>query len=521
MEFRSLADVPRRQAVERGESVAFQFGSRRTTFAELDRVSNRVSHALSSAGVSPGDRVGYLGKNSDVFFFVFFGCAKVGAVLTPINWRLAAPEVCFILKDARCQILFVGQEFATLAEAIGAECPSLSLFVGADEAAPGVPSFDDWLGEHVDADAGRSAARDDVVLQLYTSGTTGLPKGAELTHRNLLFATGLSRTEAFGRWRDDDICVLPLPLFHAGGVVFGLNAPCTGAMEILVREAQPGPIIEAVRASPRPITRLGVVPAVFAPLIEHPNFRASDFAALRTLTYGGAPIAPDLVSRLISIFGPVLLQLFGMTETATIGTILTPADHDPDKPERLLSCGRAAPGVEVKVVSPDESEAVAGRSGEILIRCDAVMAGYWNRANETKAALVDGWYRTGDVGYCDEDGFFYIQDRLKDMIVSGGENVYSAEVENALLRHTAVATCAVIGIPSARWGEQVHAVVVLRPGAEASDKQLRDHCHAYIAAYKCPVSIEFCGALPVTATGKLMKHALREPYWSGWKRNVS
>jgi acyl-CoA synthetase (AMP-forming)/AMP-acid ligase II len=521
MDFQSLADIPRRHAATSPSRIALQYESRRTTYAQWDLISNRVANALEGAGVPTGARVGYLGKNSDVFFHALFGCAKFGAVLVPINWRLALPEICFILKDADCRLLFIGPEFRSFIDAVRRECPSLQTIVGTEDSVAGVPSFHKWIAGQSELDQRRPIAGDDVVLQLYTSGTTGLPKGAQLTHRNLLFSTKLSQTALLGSWREDDICVLPLPLFHAGGVVFGLNTPCAGGTVIVVREAQPTLIIEAFRSAPSLVTRLGLVPAVIKAVLDHCDFPTINFSGLRTLTYGGSPITLGVLQRAIEAVGPVLLQLFGMTETATVGTALLPSDHDPQNMARLTSCGRPLPGVDIRVVDSSGKPAETGKSGEVRIRCDAVMAGYWNRPEATSTALEGGWYHTGDVGYFDADGYLYIQDRLKDMIISGGENVYPAEVERALIEHPAVADVAIFGVPDAKWGEAVKAAIVLRAGQNLSQDELIAFAHTRLGAFKCPKSVDFIAELPRNASGKVLKRVLREPYWAGISRNVS
>ncbi len=520
MEFASLADIPRRFAAKAPDRIAIQYESRVTTWAEWNRQSNRIARALEAAGAGPGPRVAYLGKNTDRHLHLIFGCAKIGAVLTPINWRLATPEIGFIVEDAQCKILFIGPEFVSLLDAIRNDCPSLRVFVGIEEASRDLISLEDWLEGSSDSDPMRPIAVDDVVLQLYTSGTTGLPKGAQLTHRNLLFSSGLSRTNELRVWREDDICVLPMPFFHAAGIAFGLCAPAAGGMAIVVREANPAPIIAAVKASPGPVTRIGLVPAVIRMLLESPEFSSKDFASLRTLTYGGSPVSPMLMKRAVHAFGPVMVQLFGMTETATVGTALLPADHDPNNSKLLTSCGRALPGVEVVVTRPDGSPAAVDESGEVVIRCDAVMAGYWKRPNDNAAALKNGWYHTGDIGYLDADGYLYIHDRLKDMIISGGENVYPAEVERVLIEHPAVADVGVFGVPDDKWGEAVKAAVVLKPGNSLTAETLLAFARERLGGYKCPKSVDFVESLPRNPSGKILKRLLREPYWKGMERNV-
>jgi acyl-CoA synthetase (AMP-forming)/AMP-acid ligase II len=520
----TLADLPALHAARAPDGIALQFERRTTTWSQWERQANRIAHALLARGWAAGRRIGYLGKNSDRFFHVFFGAAKARMVTVPVNWRLTAPEIAFILDDAECPILFVGADYLPLLPALREACGRLGEVVCVDGPADGAVALDDWLARHDHDDApppGQPAREDDVVLQLYTSGTTGLPKGAQLTHRGLLFAAALGGTETLGRWREDDVSVLPLPLFHAGGLVYGLNGPYAGCTTVVVREANPALILAACREAPAPVTRLGVVPAVLQMLLNHPEFAPSELRSLRTLTYGGAPVPPAVLRQAVDALGPVLVQLFGMTETCTIGTALLPADHDPAAhPERLASCGRPLPGVELRVVDAQGGSAASGQSGEILIRCPAVMAGYWHRDEASAAALKDGWYHSGDVGYLDADGYLYIRDRLKDMIVSGGENVYPAEVERALAEHPAVADVAVFGVPDPRWGEAVKAAVVLRPGRQADADELIAFARGRIAGYKCPKSVDFMDGLPRNATGKLLKRVLREPYWNGQSRNV-
>ena len=517
----TLADIPRHHAAHAGARIALHFEHRTANWAQFNERCARVANGLEAAGLMAGARVAWLGKNSDRFFDVFFGAAKARMVMVPVNWRLAAEEIAFILDDAKCGALFVGSEHVGLVEQIRAACPSLVLVIAADEPCPGLMDFDLWSEAQSTSEPTAQAQSDDVVLQLYTSGTTGLPKGAQLTNANLIFSTRLAGSEALGRWREDDVNVLPLPLFHAGGIAYGLNGPYWGGATVVAREASPQHILQAMKASPLPVTRLGVVPAVMQMLLDFPDFDPAPFKQLRTLTYGGSPIPPAVVQRAEQAFGPVLLQLFGMTETATVGTGLLPSDHSGGDMARLSSCGRPLPGVEVRTVRADGSLAEPRESGEIQIRCGAVMLGYWNRPQANAEVLQEGWYCTGDVGYFDEGGYLTIQDRIKDMVISGGENIYPAEVERVLAGHPAVADVAVIGVPDAQWGEAVKAVVVLRPGAEPDEAMLIAHARRSLAGYKCPKTIDFAEQLPRNATGKLLKRVLREPYWQGQVRAVA
>lgn len=517
----TLADIPRTHASSSPQRIALQFEGRVTTYRAWNERCNQVAHALAAAGLAAGHRIAYLGKNSDRFFDLLFGASKIGVVLVPVNWRLAAREIAFIVGDAQCRILFVSEEYASLVDELRTAVPSLDEVVVLSGDAPGLKTMDGWLAGQPTHEPGHVVKAQDVALQLYTSGTTGLPKGAQLTHANLLFSTRLAGRDELGRWRGDDVSVLPLPLFHAGGIAYGLNGPCWGATTVVAREASPPVILQAVRDAPQPVTRLGVVPALLQMMLDHPGFDASALASLRTLTYGGSPISPAVARRAVQAFGPVLVQLFGMTETATVGTALLPADHASGDAAMLSTCGRVLPGVELRVVRADGSAAGTGEPGEVRIRCGAVMAGYWNRPEATAEALRDGWYCTGDVGTLDAAGYLTIQDRLKDMIISGGENVYPAEVERVLAEHPSVADVAVIGVPDEKWGEAVKAVVVPRAGATPDPQELLAFARTRLAGYKCPKSIDFAEQLPRNATGKLLKRVLREKYWAGQTRAVA
>ncbi|WP_024538763.1 long-chain-fatty-acid--CoA ligase [Comamonas badia] len=519
-EISTLAGILRTHAASRADGIALQFEDRSTTWRQWEQQCNRVAHALLDMGLAFEDRVGYLGKNSDRFFHAFFGASMVGMVMVPINWRLTVEEIAFILNDAECPILFLGEDYVHLAQALKQVCPKLRQIIGVAGAAAEVLALDDFVRNQPSTAPSHACAPDDVALQLYTSGTTGLPKGAQLTHRNLLSAASLAATELLGAWREDDVSVLPLPLFHAGGLVYGLNGPLTGGITRVVREPNPALIIAAMRQHPAPVTRLGVVPAVMQALLGHPEFDAADFRGLRTLTYGGSPISPTVVRRATDVFGPVLMQLFGMTETCTMGTALLPSDHDPGRPERLSSCGRPLPGFEIRIAGMDSPQAPPGQSGEILIRGPAVMKGYWHRPEASEQALQDGWYHSGDVGYLDADGYLHIQDRLKDMIVSGGENVYPAEVERVMADHPEVADVAVFGVPDPKWGEAVKAAVVLKADSSLTEEALIAFARGRLAGYKCPKTIDWVANIPRNATGKILKRVLRQPYWSDQSRNV-
>jgi acyl-CoA synthetase (AMP-forming)/AMP-acid ligase II len=464
--------------------------------------------------VRPGDRVAVLAKGSDDFFVLWFGALKARACLAPVNWRLAPPEIAFILKDAGARLLICGEVFAGMAAALVGDCPSIAQVVHFESGHADWPAFRDWISGHAADDPNLPATPDDDVIQLYTSGTTGLPKGVQITNANYaaLFA---SATEQWARFEAGDGVLVALPLFHVAGANMGVLGLLQGARCVIMREADPGAILALIQA--HGVRRVFLVPALINMVLQHPALEEADLTSLETVYYGASPISEAVLRQAQARFGASFTQLYGLTETLGAGTYLPPDAHHG---ERLRACGLASPGVDVRVMVEGRI-AETSEVGEIEIRSGAVMKGYWNRPEATTEAIdAAGWFRSGDAGYLDADGFLYIHDRVKDMIVTGGENVYPAEVENALFSHPDVADAAVIGVPDERWGEAVKAVVVLRAGAAADPAQLIAHCRSMIAGYKTPKSVDFVGVLPRNPSGKVLRRELRKPYWEGLGRLV-
>jgi long-chain acyl-CoA synthetase len=515
---RCFADIPRAYGATTPDRPALIYDGRVTTWRQWDEHSNRVANALAAALSGPQARFGYLAKNSDRFFELYMGAAKSGCVLVPVNWRLAPPEIALILDDAEVELMFVDREYHDVLRAMRGQLPRLRTMVCIDAGFEDCTDYEAWRDAFAPADPGRTSGDDDVVIQMYTSGTTGLPKGVQISNRNLIANLGQVDSGANGHWSANDIAIVPLPLFHAGGSTYGMYAPYAGGTIVLPREATPALILQAFRSYP--VTKLGIVPALLAAILDHPDCNDTDFSHFDTLTYGGSPIAVDLLERSLRRLRCGFLQMFGMTESTTVGTVLSPADHDPARPDRLTSCGRPSSNAELRIVDVDGRDLPAMQTGEILLRGGFITPGYWRRPEATAVAIRDGWYHSGDAGYLDADGYLHVRDRLKDMIISGGENVYPAEVESALSRHPAIADVAVIGVPDARWGEAVKAVVVLRHGAGIDAAEVIAFARTLIAGYKCPKSIDVVDALPRNPSGKLLKRVLREPYWKGVERRV-
>ena len=514
----TVAGVVRGHGETRGGHVAVRGGGSSLTWEELDRRSNRVAQALLAAGAARDDRVALLDRNGVDQVVILFAVLKIGAVYTPLNWRSATREVLELVEDAGSRIVFLGREFDAHRPALAASGDGPMLVPVGD---PGGAALREWAGGHPDRDPGLVSDPGDVVLQLYTSGTTGRSKGVMLTNANLQVLVDGARDV----WRVDATAVnaVTSPLFHIGGCGWAINGLAGGGTTVVFRELDPGGLVAGFREEG--VTHGFVVPALIGAMLEVPGTTRADFAALRSLYYGASPISESLLTRALDTFGPRLEQLYGMTETTGAITQLDAADHDPAGPRAhlLRSAGRPFPWVELRVVDPGSGdECPPGTVGEVWTRSGQNMLGYWQNPDATAATITpDGWLRTGDGGYLDAGGYLFLTDRIKDMIVSGAENVYPAEVENVLAAHPDIADVAVIGVPDERWGETVRAVVVLREGAEPDAAGIIAFTRERLAHYKCPAAVDFMDALPRNPTGKVLKRELRAPYWAGRSRGVN
>jgi len=514
---RHVADIPRVQARLRGAETALWFEGRATSFAALDARASQVANGLVAAGAQHQDRIGWLGKNMDVYYEIAFGCMKAGMAMCGVNNRLAPPEIEFILRDSRTSVLFVMADHYEVVAQVAGNCPDLRLIVAVDGDHPEWPSYESWRGSQSAVDPMRKVDPDEDIIQLYTSGTTGLPKGVQLTDANYMGFFSQAAELEWSSYGVGDAVMNAMPLFHVAGVNVGLLAAAQGAKTIVLREIDPATILRLIPE--HKIAHAFWVPAVILMLTQQPNVREVDFSSLKQVFYGASPIAEDLLREAVEIMGARFTQLYGLTETVGAGTFLPPEAHDP-RWGKLRSCGVPWPGAIVKCVDEEDNEVATGEVGEIVIQSDFVMKGYWNRPDATAEALRGGFFHTGDAGYFDKDGFLFIYDRVKDMIVSGGENVYPAEVENALFGHPDVADVAVIGIPSEKWGEEVKAIVVRKPGTDPAAEDIIAFARERIAAYKAPKTVDFADALPRNPSGKILRKDLRAPYWEGRERHV-
>ncbi|MCX7069630.1 MAG: long-chain-fatty-acid--CoA ligase [Gammaproteobacteria bacterium] len=507
-EIKTLGDIPRHYASQTPEKPALIDQTGATSWSALNERSNRIAHALLALGVTSGARVAFLGKNTARYFELLFGVNKAAAALLPLNWRLAVPEMAAIIEDADPIVLVADHEYAETARSIAKASRESCRTIILDNASPERSELDALMREAPATDPVIEINPWQTAILMYTSGTTGKPKGVQLSHQGTLFLRLCEHLETSFRYDADDVMLTVMPLFHAMGTSLSLQALYNGVPVAIYPMPEPGELLRLI-ARDRP-TVLPLVPTVIQMLLNHPEAANADFSSVRVVIYAGSGIAPHTLTRALNEIKCDFIQFYGATETACGITFLRPADHNVRNETRLKSCGSTLPLIEIKVADADGNEVPVGTVGEFLIRSPSLTTGYFRQPEVTAAAFKEGWYRSGDGGYRDAEGYLYIVDRVKDMIVSGGENVYSTEVEQAIHRLPGVQMCAAVGLPDPKWGERVVAVIVKDPTADISPDQVISHCRNLIAGYKIPKQVEFVESLPITSSGKVMKRALRE-----------
>lgn len=503
------------------DRIAVRFGNRQRTFREfIDRVA-RLGGALQKLGMQRGDRVAMLSMNSDLYLEYQMGVPWGGGVLNPCNIRWSPAEILYSLEDSGSAILLVDETFAPLVEQFRRDSGTLRevVFCG-DGAVPTDMHGYEALLAQVDPVPDTVRRGQDLAGIFYTGGTTGFPKGVMLSHTNIC-SSGLA-LRAEGLARPNGTYLHAAPMFHLGDMGLAMPHWIEGNTHSVIPAFNAEQVLDTIERDR--VTNLMLVPAMIQMLLDHPSMgKHRDLSSLQTVFYGASAITESLLVRaMTAIPNAEVVQGFGMTELSPLATLLPPWYHTEKgrMSGKLRSAGRASFYTEVLIVDAQGKEVPRGTVGEIIVRGPNVMQGYWNKPELTAAAVRDGWMHTGDGAYMDDDGFIFVVDRMKDMIISGGENVYSAEVENALAQHPAVAASAVIGIPSDQWGESVHAVVVRKPGADVSAADLIAHCKTRIAGYKCPRTLDFIETLPLSGAGKVLKTKLREPFWQGRDRSI-
>ncbi len=522
-EMATLGDIARFHGRTRPHQIALAFEGRLTAYADLDRRTNQIANALGGAGVGRGNCVAYLGKNSDLYFELLLGANKAGAFVAPIGWRLSAPEVAYILADSQARLVFVGPEVMEVARAALAELAAPPPLIAMESNAPDLVAFEAWRDAAEAGDPGVAVETHDTALLLYTSGTTGKPKGVMLTNTNIMRSRASLALAAMGwnEWDESEVSLAAMPVAHIGGSGWGLVGLLNGVKTVVAREFNPMEALELIERER--IAKMFMVPAALQFVIRQPRAREIDYSSLKYILYGASPMPVDLLRECMDVFGCQFCQQYGMTETTGTIVYLPPEDHDPKGNTRMRGAGLPMPGVELCILDAEGNRLGPNQVGEIATRSQANMKGYWRNETATASAVnTDGWLRTGDAGYLDEDGYLYIQDRIKDMICSGAENIYPAEVENAIHGHPHVAEVAVIGVPDDVWGEAVKAIVVAKPGVTPDANDIIAFAKSRIAHFKAPKSVDFLDRpLPRNPSGKILRRELREPYWAGKERRVN
>lgn len=498
-------------------------GSARFTYRGLAERVRRLCQALQGLGVAKGDRLAVLMFNCHRYFELYYATPEMGALAVPLNIRLSAGEIAYILKDSGSNTLFVGPEFLPLLAEIRDQLPALRhcIFTGDGPPPDGFESYERLISAARPDFTATPVLPDDLAALFYTSGTTGHPKGVMLSHANLL--ANAYHILASMAWRDDEVYLHACPMFHIADGPTSHFITWLGGTHVIIPGFKPDLALEVMERER--VTATLLIPTMINFLIHHPDVDKRDLRALRRISYGGAPMPAELARQAMQTLACSFIHLYGLTESAPLLTFLPPeqhvADGPPEKVRRLLSCGRAIIGTRLRVVDGRGREVPTGEVGEIIAKGPNIMVGYWNKPAETAEALRDGWLYTGDLASMDEEGYVYIVDRKKDMIITGGENVFSTEVENALYTHPAVLEAAVVGVPDTTWGEAIKAIIVLKPGMRATAEDIMEHCRAHIAHFKVPRSVDFYeGALPKSGSGKILKRELREKYWAGQERRV-
>lgn len=497
-------------------------GTRLTYRAFAERV-HRLCSALHGLGMRKGDRLAVLMYNCHRYFEIYYATAEMGALVVPLNIRLSAAEIAYILNDSGSAAVFVGPEFLPMLSAVQPQLSALQhrIYAGDEEPPDGWSGYEQLLASAAPAASPTPAAPDDLAALFYTSGTTGHPKGAMLSHANLL--ANAYHILASGIWREGDVYLHACPMFHIADGPTTHAVTWLGGRHVIIPSFKPDLALEAIERER--VTSTLLIPTMINFLINHPDIAKRDVSSLRIVTYGGAPMPEELVRRATQVLPCSFCQAYGLTETSPLLTLFPGQEQalagPPAQRRRLLSCGREVIGVRVRVVNTRGEEVKPGEVGEIIAKGPNIMVGYWNNPQGTAEVLRDGWLHTGDLATTDEEGYIYIVDRQKDMIITGGENVFSTEVENVLYTHPAVLEAAVVGVPDEQWGEAIKAIVVLKPGASATEEEIIAYCRSRIAHFKAPRSVDFFeGALPKSGSGKILKRELREKYWAGHARRV-
>ena len=515
------ADIIYRNALLYPDQEAFVYGDTRITFSEFNTRVNKLIHALPEMGVKKGDVLGILSWSCLGFVDVYGAAMKGGFIASPFNPRLQTNELEYIINYSEANTLFVGPELVEVANSLKPRLPKIKNFISLEGSAPGMLTHQDLLAAHPGQEPDIQVNEDDPVCIIYTSGTTGVPRGALYTQRRFIEDSKTLVIDMNLNPRDKRVQITPL--FHIAGNSHFRSSLYSAGCNIIMKFFDAAVTLETIQKERA--THIDIVPTHLVAMLNLPDLNKYDFSSLRFLWYGASPMPLEVLKRGMKVFGPIIAQGYGQSESGPAISHLSREDHNVlDRPEaeqkKLSSAGRPDIGVQVRIVDENDNDLKPGKVGEIIVRSRHIMVEYWHKPDETRGTLINGWLHTGDMGYYDKEGYIYIADRKKDMIISGGENIYPREVEEVLYQHPAVLEAAVIGIPDPYWVERVHAIVVTKKGASTTAEEIIAFCKKNIAGYKAPKSVEFVDSLPKNPAGKILKRELRGKYWTDLERKV-
>lgn len=506
----TLADTLEDNAQRFSDQPAYIMGDQQISHRQLLDRALRLASAAEKSGLQRQDRVGVLSMNNLAYGELMAACQWSGLILSTVNFRLAGPEIAHIVNDSSPRILFFEAQYAELLEGLREQLSSVETYVCIDGGVSWASDYEDFIASGDAGGPSYRAREEDIAALIYTSGTTGKPKGCILGQREMRLGAQTMSVET--RSGPEDRILLVMPLFHIGAMAMGMGVHFRGGTVVLHRQFEPAALLQAVNNDG--VTILHLAPTLVQMVLDQPNIGDIDFSKLHTIVYSAAAMPLPLLKRGMELLGPIFMNLYGQTEVFSSG--LLREQHRPDGSERekrwLTSVGQPFPGTRIRIEDDNGQPCPTGVAGEIVVQSTAMARGYWNNHKASLETFRDGWCYTGDVGMFDEDGMLYLVDRKKDVIISGGENIYSREVEDAILSHAAISECAVIGMPDDKWGESVCAVVVMREGQSLSEAEVISHCQTMIASYKKPRSVIFAEAIPKLPTGKIDKVSLRKTY---------
>jgi acyl-CoA synthetase (AMP-forming)/AMP-acid ligase II len=510
----TYADIIYRNALLYANQEAFVYGDARVTFSDYNTRINSLIHALNQMGVKKGDVIGILSWNCLEYVDVYGAAMKGGFIASPFNPRLQAKELEYIINYSEANTLFVGPELVEVVSALRPRLPKVRNFISLEGSTASMIAHHDLLASHSGQEPDIQVDEDDPVTIIYTSGTTGVPRGALYTHRRFIED---SKTRVIDMsMQPGDKHILMSPLFHIAGNTYLRASLYSGGCNVILKFFNPAVTLQTIQDERA--THIEIVPTHLVAMLNLPNLNHYDISSMKVMWYAASPMPLEVIRKAIKVFGPIFNQGYGQTESGPSVSHLSKEDHNVlDRQEKeqkkLISAGQPDIGVHVRIVDEKGNDVKPGEIGEIIVQSKQLMVEFWRKPDDTGKTLVDGWLHTGDMGYYDESGYIYIADRKRDMIISGGENVYPRAVEDVLYQHPSVLEVAVIGVPDPYWVEKVHAVVVLKPGKSVGAEELIDFCRDKIAHYKAPKSVEFVASLPKTAAGKILKRELRARYW--------